>query len=184
MTTFSQRIAPDENVVNGVLLDTRSFLPVKTRRISDSGASVRLSRVARAFVNGGGNVGGGTNQGAGAFNQTVEDSDQWAIMASPSFEVGSRFALSETYQLRGYARAGVTFSSADDWTTKARFTAAPAGARTFDVTLPMDDVFGRISLGAEPTNLNNGMHLRAEYDGAFSENTASNSGMVRFSYDF
>ena len=130
------------------------------------------------------NAGGYSETGAGVFNQTVEDSDQWAIMASPSFEVGSRFALSETYQLRGYARAGVTFSSADDWTTKARFTAAPAGAGTFDITLPMDDVFGRVSLGAELTNLNNGMHLRAEYDGAFSENTSSNSGMLRFSYDF
>ena len=41
-----------------------------------------------------------------------------------------------------------------------------------------------VSLGAELTNLNNGMHLRAEYDGAFSENTSSNSGMLRFSYDF
>ena len=81
-------------------------------------------------------------------------------------------------------RRGVTFSTSDGWTTQTRLTAAPAGAGSFDSDLPMDQSFGRLTVGAELMDLGSGLHLRAEYDGAFSDNTTRHGGTLRFAYDF
>ncbi|MEP9375277.1 autotransporter outer membrane beta-barrel domain-containing protein [Aquabacter sp. CN5-332] len=127
---------------------------------------------------------GYSETGAGLLDLQVSGSSQWTGLATPALEFGTRLDLEGGYVLRGYAKVGATFSTTDSWTSTMRLQAAPAGVDGFSVLLPMDDVFGRIGAGIDLAGLKNGIHLRAEYEGAFSEHTSSNMGSVRFSLDF
>ena len=127
---------------------------------------------------------GYTETGAGLLDLQVSGASQWTALATPALEVGTRLDLEGGYVLRGYAKVGATFSTTDGWTSTMRLEAAPASVGGFSVVLPMDDVFGRVGAGVDLMGLKNGISLRAEYEGAFSEHTSRNMGSLRFAVDF
>ncbi|MBS0640036.1 MAG: autotransporter domain-containing protein, partial [Proteobacteria bacterium] len=129
-------------------------------------------------------AGGYGESGAGLFNQQVAHSANWAVLGTPSVEVGSRFDVGPDYLMRGYARVGLTVSSLHDWSVQSRFAAAPAGADSFAVMLPLDTVYGRVGAGVQLANIANALSVRLEYDGAFSGHTTRNGGAVRVSLGF
>ncbi len=130
------------------------------------------------------NAGSYGESGAGLLDQQVSQSSRWGVVGTPSVEIGKRFDLGPGYTLRGYARAGVSVSSVRDWTTQTRLAAAPSGAGGFDVTLPMDTVYGRVGAGVQLAGTNNGLSVRVEYDGAFSGHTSRNGGSLRVAQAF
>ncbi|GGC82011.1 autotransporter [Chelatococcus reniformis] len=130
------------------------------------------------------NAGSYNEIGAGLFDRQVAGRSEWAVLASPTLEIGTNLALGGDYGLRAFARAGVTFSSLDAWSSKARLSAAPIGADGFTVSLPMDDIYGRVGAGLQLTSLTNGINLRAEYNGDFSSHATRHIGSLRFSIDF
>lgn len=127
---------------------------------------------------------GYSETGAGLLDRKVSGNSQWAALATPAVEFGTRLDLPGGGVLRGYVRSGVTFSSLDNWSSTVSLVAAPAGVDGFSAVLPMDDVYARIGAGLDLAGFKNGLALRAEYEGAFSEHTSRNMGSLRLSIDF
>ncbi|WP_226574005.1 autotransporter outer membrane beta-barrel domain-containing protein [Acuticoccus sediminis] len=129
------------------------------------------------------NASGYTENGAGIYNLKVGDQDQTTFVATPAVEVGARVDLAEEWQARLFATAGLSLSTEDDWTTTAELVAAPAGTGTFDTTIPIADVVGRLGTGVTLTGPK-GFDLRAQYGGTFGDDYWSHSGTVRLTKRF
>lgn len=129
---------------------------------------------------------GYTETGASQLDREVFGSSEWTAMATSAVEFGTRLNLGGGQVLRAYGKAGVTFSSTDEWSNSARLRHVPAGVGGFDVVLPLDDVFARVGAGLDLGlgSLKRGLSVRAEYEGAFSEHTSRNTGSLRLSLDF
>ncbi|MGH6763714.1 MAG: hypothetical protein ACRECW_19245 [Phyllobacterium sp.] len=124
---------------------------------------------------------GYTESGAGELGLTVDDSDEFAFIATPAIEAGRNFDLDGSTQLRLYGRAGVSFSTLDNYHVSTRFTNVAAGSFGSDIAIP--DVVGRISAGAQLSGTENlGLDLR--YDGAFGSGLTSHAASLRLNYQF
>ncbi|MEQ1953989.1 hypothetical protein [Mesorhizobium sp. CN2-181] len=126
---------------------------------------------------------GYTESGAGVAGLKVEGSDEFAFVASPMIEIGGSVAMGADYMLRPYAYVGASFSTADEWTADARLSGAPAGVGMFEASLPMDDVLFKVGAGLHLSKIG-GMDIELQYAGEFSEDTSSNSGMLRINVPF
>ncbi|WJS05674.1 autotransporter outer membrane beta-barrel domain-containing protein [Roseibium aggregatum] len=121
--------------------------------------------------------------GAGIYNLRVDSESQTTFVATPALELGARLALQEGWVARGFVRGGVSFSSEDNWTTSAALIEAPVGSGTFEGSLALADVVGRVATGAQFTHTS-GFDLTAEYEGAFGNDYSSHSGALKFSFRF
>jgi hypothetical protein len=130
------------------------------------------------------NAGSYSEIGSGLFNRQVAGRSEWALLASPTLEIGTRYDLADDYSLRAYARVGATFSSLDSWATTARLVGAPAGIDSFTITKPMDTVYGRVGAGLQLTSLNKRVSLQAEYNGDFSSSSTRHTGSLKLSVGF
>jgi len=128
-------------------------------------------------------AGGYDERGAGVYNLRVNSETQTAFVATPALELGTRLSQSGNWVGRGYVRGGVSFSSQDSWTTSAVLSEALAGSGTFDSTLAVADVVGRIAAGAQFAS-SEGFDFTAEYEGAFGNDYSSHSGALKFTYRF
>jgi hypothetical protein len=126
---------------------------------------------------------GYTESGAGVAGLKVEGSEEFAFVASPMIEIGGSVALGADYMLRPYAYVGASLSTADEWTADARLSGAPAGVGMFEASLPMDDVLFKVGAGLHLSKVG-GMDIELQYAGAFSQDTSSNSGMLRLNVPF
>jgi uncharacterized protein with beta-barrel porin domain len=126
---------------------------------------------------------GYSESGAGVAGLKVDGSDEFAFVASPMIEIGGSVALGENYMLRPYAYVGASFSTADEWTADARLSGAPAGVGIFEASLPMDDVIARIGAGLHLSKVG-GIDVELQYAGEFSQDTSSNTGMLRVNLPF
>ena len=127
---------------------------------------------------------GYVESGAGLLDRRIAGSSQWAALASPTLELGTRFDLDDTYTLDGYARVGLAVSSVDQWSSDAWLAAAPAGAAGFTTMLPVDNFYGRIGAGLNLASSSNTVSLRAEYEATFSSDTTRQTGSLRLSIGF
>lgn len=127
---------------------------------------------------------GYAESGGGLLDRQVAGSSQWAVLASPTLELGTQFNLNDTYALNGYARVGLTVSSVDEWSSETRLAAAPAGIGGFTTVLPIDDFYGRVGAGLNLTSQSSPVSLRAEYEGSFSSGTTRQMGSLRLSIGF
>ncbi|MEQ1955911.1 hypothetical protein [Mesorhizobium sp. CN2-181] len=126
---------------------------------------------------------GYAESGAGVAGLKVEGSDEFAFVASPMIEIGGSVAFGADYMLRPYAYVGASFSTADEWTADARLSGAPAGVGMFEASLPMGDVLFKVGAGLHLSKIG-GMDIELQYAGEFSEDTSSNSGMLRVNLPF
>jgi hypothetical protein len=120
---------------------------------------------------------------AGVYNLQVDSENQTAFIATPALELGTRLELSDGWIARSFVRGGVSLSTEDTWTTTASLSEALPGSGTFDSTIPIADVVGRVAAGAQFTHAA-GFDLTAEYEGAFGSGYSSHSGALKFSYRF
>ncbi|WP_438857496.1 autotransporter outer membrane beta-barrel domain-containing protein [Achromobacter spanius] len=114
---------------------------------------------------------------------SVDGSDQFILGLSPMIEFGGRAELPDGAILRPFLYAGVSFLSKNDWTSSARLRGAPAGTGSFDTTLPIDDVVGKVGAGLHVMRAG-GVDFRLQYDGQFSEHVRSHSGTLKVMVPF
>lgn len=78
--------------------------------------------------------------------------------------------------------AGVSLLSQDGWAARASLRGAQ-GAGTFDTSVPIGDVVGRIGAGLEVTKTG-GVEFRLQYDGVFAKHVRSHSGVLKMMKPF
>lgn len=113
----------------------------------------------------------------------VDSSDQFVVALSPTLELGGKVSLKNGATMRPYMYGGVSFLSDDEYTVRARLQGAPAGAGSFDTSVPMDDVIGRIGAGLQVSNAA-GIDFRLQYDGEFSSHIQSHRGTLKVMVPF
>lgn len=126
---------------------------------------------------------GYNESGSNPLALSVDGSDQVILGVSPMVEIGGRAQLGNGAMLRPFLYAGVSLLSRDDWKSSARLRGAPAGMGTFDTSLPIDDVIGKVGAGLEVTQAG-GMDFRLQYDGQFSEHVRSHSATLKVMVPF
>jgi hypothetical protein len=114
---------------------------------------------------------------------SVDGSDQFILGLSPMIEFGGRSELKNGAMLRPFVYAGVSFLSQDDWTSHAHLRGAPDGTGSFNTSLPIDNVIGKLGAGLQVTNAG-GIDFRLQYDGQFSEHVRSNSATLKVMVPF
>ncbi len=125
---------------------------------------------------------GYTERGAGALNLMVDDNSDTAFGVTPGIEFGARIPFLEDWPARLYGDLGVSFISADEWETTARFSGLSSMDR-FSTFSPIADTVGHVTLGLDLAK-RKGMELKLQYDGAFAEDYRSHTGSLRFGYRF
>lgn len=125
----------------------------------------------------------GYSESRNAAHLDVESSDQFVVGLSPTLEFGGKVPLTNGAIMRPYMYAGVSLLSDDEYTVKAKLQGAQAGTGSFDSSLPMDDVIGRIGAGIQVSNAG-GVDFRLEYDGQFSSHVQSHRGSVKLMVPF
>src|SRR5690606_21756406 len=113
-----------------------------------------------------------------AIHLDVESSNQFVMGLSPMLEFGGKMALDNGTIMRPYLYGGVTLLSKDEYTVKARLQGAPAGAGSFETSLPMDNVIGRLGAGLQISNVS-GIDIRLQYDGEFASKRQSHRGSLK-----
>ena len=124
-----------------------------------------------------------TETGASPFNLTVEEQDGFALTAAAAVEVGTRIDLGAYGVLRPFLGAGVSFTTANDWTTKARFTSLPGVADRFSTASPVPDVLGKLTAGVELAG-SSSWDIRLQYDAEMGQDYLSHTGVARLSVHF
>jgi hypothetical protein len=118
-----------------------------------------------------------------AMHLDVESSNQFVMALSPTLEFGGKVPLKNGAVMRPYVYGGVSFLSEDEYTVKARLQGAPAGSGTFETSVPMDDVIGRVGAGLQVSNAG-GIDFRLQYDGEFSSHIQSHRGTLKVMVPF
>lgn len=114
---------------------------------------------------------------------SVKDADQFVLGLSPMLEFGGRKELNNKAVLRPFVYAGVSLLSQDNWKTSARLRGAPAGTGSFDTSLPMDNVVGKVGAGLQVTQAGR-IDFRLQYDGQFGQKTRSNAATLKVMVPF
>jgi len=118
-----------------------------------------------------------------AMHLDVERSNQFVMGLSPTLEFGGRVPLGKGAIMRPYLYGGVTLLSKDEYTVKARLQGAPAGTGSFETSLPMDNVIGRLGAGLQISNAD-GVDFRLQYDGEFASRTRSHRASLKVMVPF
>ena len=126
---------------------------------------------------------GYTERGANPLALSVKNADQFIVGLSPTIEFGGRKELANKAVLRPFVYAGVTLLSEDDWRAQARLRGAPAGAASFNTSLPMDNIVGKIGAGLQVSQAGR-IDFRLQYDGQFGQRTRSNSATLKVMVPF
>lgn len=125
----------------------------------------------------------GNYRESGDYGLEFDSTGHWNFAATPSVEFGSRLRYKDGKDLRVYGKLGVSFLSSNEWQTDARFTNRSGGTGSFKTSVEHEDLFATIGAGLQLTSIE-GVDLRLEYNGRFSEKMATNSGSLRLSIPF
>ncbi|SEJ51604.1 autotransporter outer membrane beta-barrel domain-containing protein [Achromobacter sp. NFACC18-2] len=125
----------------------------------------------------------GYSESDNAMHLDVESSDQFVMGLSPTLEFGGKVPLENGAIMRPYVYGGVTLLSKDEYTVKAALQGAPAGSGSFETSLPMDNVIGRLGAGLQVSNAG-GIDFRLQYDGEFASRTQSHRASVKVMMPF
>ncbi|MCD0503154.1 autotransporter outer membrane beta-barrel domain-containing protein, partial [Bordetella petrii] len=124
-----------------------------------------------------------SESGDSALGLSVDSSSQFVLGASPMVEIGGKATLPNGALMRPFAYAGVTFLNKDSWDATTRLQGAPAGTGTFNTTLPMDDVIGRLGAGLQ-VSTEAGVDFRLQYDAELASEAKSHSGSLKVMIPF
>jgi len=113
--------------------------------------------------------------GAGALNLSIDSASQTNAILTPMLEIGGRIALADSMLLRPFMAVGVNLLSSGSWRQTGRLVAAPAGTGGFTTTLPIDQVVGRVTVGAQLYS-GRDIDLRLQYDGEYGGRLSAHGG--------
>jgi len=123
------------------------------------------------------------SESGNAMHLEVESSNAFVLGLSPMLEVGGKVSLDNGAVMRPFAYGGVSFLSKDEYTARARLQGAPDGTGTFETSLPVDDVIGRLGAGLQVSNAG-GVDFRLQYDGEFSSHIQSHRASLKLMVPF
>lgn len=127
---------------------------------------------------------GFSESGADGANLKVDREKDTFVTLQPMIEIGSERKLDSGTLLRPYVRLGVTrFLTDNDRSITASLSGAPASVAPFTVINELDRTYADLSIGLDVLK-KNGMAVRIDYTGQFSENTSTNAIGVKFSMPF
>ncbi|MGR3803158.1 autotransporter outer membrane beta-barrel domain-containing protein [Marinibacterium profundimaris] len=115
---------------------------------------------------------GYTETGAGAYDLAVQSQSETILIATPSVEIGRAMTVGNGMGLTMFAKAGLSLSNADEWSSVARLDMADASAGSFTSSVPVADQLGRVSVGLSLATTET-FEARLEYSGAFGDDFAS-----------
>ena len=95
---------------------------------------------------------------------------------------GARVMLTPDTVARPFLTAGVSFASADTWTSLARFEGVP-NMQAFEMNAPISDLVGRIDLGVDVQSTN-GLEVKFQYNANVAEDYLSQGVSLRLGYKF
>ncbi len=121
--------------------------------------------------------------GAGAANLRIEGNEEWIYSATPALGVVGTVMETDDMKVHASLKGGVSFYSESELTFRSNFLAAPAGVGGFTTTSGFDDVVGNLS-GALQFELNEGLSIKAGYDGRFGDLSTSHGGYLRAAMPF
>ncbi len=121
--------------------------------------------------------------GSELFDLTADSSSKLVFSATPALEIGTQHTLKGGGISRFYAVAGVTAFANDNWSTVARFTAAPADAGSFRTDLNNPNVGGTLRAGS-PDAGRGALDVGLEYDAYVASHIVANSGVLRLNFHF
>jgi outer membrane autotransporter protein len=122
-------------------------------------------------------------EGAGAFDLKVEDSDGGVFSLTPAIRVGRRIQMNSGALLNAYAEAGIRLFDGNDWTSSARFADAPVTTNGFSTTLDTPDQVGRVNFGVEVFEAGR-VNIQAEYQAEFADAYLAQSAQLRLTWRF
>ncbi|WP_342596464.1 ESPR-type extended signal peptide-containing protein [Salinicola lusitanus] len=120
--------------------------------------------------------------GAGILDLEVEESSQTALITTPALEFGAGLSVGNAWTLSGFGEAGVSFSSADEWESRADFKGAESASR-FSSTVSMPDTLAKYGAGVSLAS-DSGFEARLEYRGANGDGYRSDGGFLKLSKTF
>lgn len=126
---------------------------------------------------------GYTESGAGEYNLTVSQTNEWVFAATPAVEIGTRVDVGKGTSLSPYLGLGVSLTSGNDWDVESRFTGASSSAGSFTSTIDNPDALGVVRAGIEVMSSE---HFDATlvYNGAFGDGYTANAGAIKLTWRF
>jgi hypothetical protein len=126
----------------------------------------------------------------GGFNETnggvaslhVAGNNDWVLSTMGAVELGGNFE-GESGTLRPYVRAGITAVSDAEFTLTSSFLSAPAGITPFTIASRFDNMYLDVAAGLDVLTVN-GLEIKLNYDGRFSENSEMHGGSLKASAKF
>ena len=126
---------------------------------------------------------GYTEQGAGALNLALSDSDETAFMATPALEIGGETPLTLSSTLRGWVRIGATFSTIDGYGASGRLASASPSLGGFASVVAVPQTAARLNAGLAIMETDS-VSMEAVYDGAFADGYSAHGASLRLTVRF
>ena len=121
--------------------------------------------------------------GGGVLNLAVDSASQTTAMLTPMLEIGGRVPLGDDMLLRPFVVAGISVLSSDKWQQTGRLISAPAGSGSFTTAVPMDQVVGRLTVGAQ-LYTSQMLDFRLQYDGEYGGSLTAHGGSLTMALRF
>ncbi len=123
-------------------------------------------------------------EGLDGLGLRLKSSDNWQLSVKPGIEFGGEFEVQEGISIRPHLMLGAIFFNDSSWRTQTAFAGSPGDVSAFDIDGEFDDVFATVEAGIDMRFEKEGMNLKLQYGGKFSDNIEEHSGTVRMSIDF
>jgi hypothetical protein len=126
---------------------------------------------------------GYSESGSTPFNLNVKSSSDVVGGVTPMIEVGRGGPLTDLGTLRGFLGVGASFYINNDWTSRASFALAPAGADPFSATSQLPDAVGKLNAGLALFTVS-GVEAKLTYSADLAPGYAAQSLIGRLAYAF
>ena len=112
----------------------------------------------------------------------VAGNNDWVLSTTGAVEFGANFE-SDDGTMRPYVRAGITAVNDAEFTLTSSFLAAPAGVTPFTIASQFDNAYLDVAAGLDVLTVN-GLEIKLNYDGRFSDNSEMHGGSLKASAKF
>ncbi len=125
-----------------------------------------------------------SEKGLNGLDLQLKDSDNWQLSIRPGVEFGGKFDLGDGITVRPHLMLGAIFFDDSKLSSRASFAGSPGDIAGFNINSEFDDILATVEAGIDMRFEKQGMNLKLQYGGKFSDDVEEHTGMVRFSVDF
>ncbi len=127
--------------------------------------------------------GGFRERGAGVVSLAVQGEEEWVLSVSPALELGGDYSVANGTIFRPYVRIGGTFYNDTNFSLTSSFLSAPSGVTPFTIKSEFDEAYLDASAGLDVLSVD-GLEVKLNYDGRFSEDSEMHSGGAKVGVKF